>query len=525
MEESGEISMEKFFKIVEEKAKIYLPVWCVSIFFGLCVYGQLMCNQLVNAYDGLWEFTYHEAGKWEMSLGRWFWLYIDRFRFGLSSDPWTSILTILCFATGMCLVMHLFELERFYSTALIAALFLSSTVVCISLSYRYMSPTFGLGFLLSVFAVCAVVKTKHSVLGIGAGSVSVALMMGLYQAYLGCTCLVIVGYFLWRLSTEESVKQIGKQFLKCVLMLVTGGILYILLLNLHLKIFRVALSSYNGADTYSILNTLKRLPDTVKASYTIFGLYFFGDMYKTNMLQSYWIYPVVFALLLVLLLAGAVSIWRKSRMKAVCFLLLILVLPIACNAVMLVATDGGISLQMTGAFALCIPVLVCVIAKLPWKHRIWNWFKGGLAVVLIAVLWGNIYQVQIDQNAMYEGKTATTAMTAEIMNELAREECLADDLRYCFIGIPASSELFFVSGAYDKANGYAMFGIGWSDPGSSKKSWNGIWHYIYGVDLPVYSTEECREALTKADWEKMPAYPQKGYVKKVDDVVLIKIQE
>ncbi len=517
--------MEKYCKLLEEKIKVYLPVWCVSVVFALCVYAQLMCHQLVNAYDGLWEYTYHEAGKWEMSLGRWFWLYIDRLRFGLSSDPWTSILTILCFATGMCLILHLFEWKKSYVTGLVTALFLSSTAVCISLSYRYMSPTFGLAFLFSVFAVWVVLKEKHAIWGIIAGSVSVALMMGLYQAYLGCTCLVIVGYFLWKLSTEENIKETGLRFLKCAVMILTGGILYIILLNIHLKVFQVALSSYNGADTYSILNSIKRLPDMIKTSYVVFQLYFFGDMYKTNMLQGYWIYPLVFGLCGVLLFAGAVWIWKHSRIKAVCYLLLIMMLPIACNAVMLVATDGGISLQMTGALALCLPVLACVIYKTAIPYRFATLGKCVLAVMLAAVLWGNIYQVQIDQNAMYEGKTAVASMTAEIVDELAREECLSPELGYCFIGIPAGNALFYVSEAYEKANSYAMFGMGWTDPGSSKKSWNGICHYICGVDLPVYSTEECGEALEEGDWENMPAYPEKGYVKRIGDVVLIKVNK
>ncbi len=517
--------MDKCYKIFEEKIKTYLPVWCTGVFFAICVYSQLMCNQLVNAYDGLWEYTYQEAGKWEMSLGRWFWLYIDRFRFGLSNDPWTSILTIACFVTGICLLLDIFQLEHFRVRALVTALFLSSTVVCISLSYRYMSPTFGLAFLLSILSVWFVLKERYTVLSVLAGSVSVALMMGLYQAYLGCTCLVIVGYFMWRLSTEDSVKQIGLRFLMCAAMILAGGILYIILLNIHLKIFNVALSSYNGANTYSILNSIKRLPDTLKTSYTVFNLYFFKELFKTNMLQSYGIYPVVLVLTGVLLLIGTIQIWKKSRLKAVFFLLLAAVLPIACNAVMLIATDGGISLQMTGAFALLLPVFTCVIFKMNWTYLFLNLLKVAMGVGLIAVLWGNIYQVQTDQNAMYEGKTATVTMTAEILSDLADEECLDEELQYCFVGIPAANTMFHVTEAYSKANSYAKFGAGWADPGSIQKSWYGIWNYVCGVNLDIHSTEEYREALQQGNCENMPIYPEKGYIKRVGDVVIVRVSE
>lgn len=73
--------------------------------FGSVLYSQLMTHQLVNAYDGLWEYTYHSAGKWELSLGRWFWLYLDKIRFGINNDPWTSILT-----NFVILIRHVFNI-------------------------------------------------------------------------------------------------------------------------------------------------------------------------------------------------------------------------------------------------------------------------------------------------------------------------------------------------------------------------------------------------------------------------------
>lgn len=498
---------------------------CGLVFiFGLSLYSQLMSQELVNAYDGLWEYTYHFAGKWELSLGRWFWLYLDKIRFGINNDPWTSILTILLFSIGMYIISDIFCLEDKKVSFLFSALFISSTAVCVSLSYRFMSPVFGFAFLLSILAVWVIFKSNKVILPVLLGSFMVALSMGAYQAYLGCTGLVIAGYLLWQLyCTDIPWRQLGLYAGKSVAMLSMGGILYILFLKVHLKIFHTSLSSYNGADSYSLWNTLKKLPMTVKNAYSVFIMYFFRDLYKTNTLQSYKLYMILFALAGGILVIGFIQIWKKSRIRAICFLVLTLLLPVAANAVMLVATDTGIAIQMTAPLALVIPILVCIVGKVVCRIKMpfLAQLAGGLIIAI--ALWGNVYQVQIDQNAMYEGKIAASTMAEEILHEIAEEESLDPDLRYCFIGIPAGNRLFYVSDAYARANNYALVGVGWTDPDSSMKSWRGIFRHFCGVNLNICSTNTCTDELEQADIAAMPAYPKPGYIRQVGDVVVIKV--
>lgn len=517
--------MYKQFTEVIDRIRKYIP--CGLIFLcGLAFYSQLMSQQLVNSYDGIWEYTYHSAGKWELSLGRWFWLYLDKLRFGMNNDPWTSILAVGLFSAGMYVISDIFCLKSKPLSFLVSVLFISSTVVCVSLSYRFMSPVFGVAFLLSTLAAWVILKSRRLVLPVLLGGFTIALSMGTYQSYLGCTCVIIAGYLMWQLyCTDVSWKQLGVTLGKSVAALLLGAIMYILLLNIHLKIFHTALSSYNGANTYSIWNTIKKLPVTLKNAYLLFYMYFFRRLYKTNLLERYQIYLFVFAAAGIIFLIGLVQIWKKSRVRALCFLTLALVLPVACNAVALVATDVGTSIQMTAPLALLIPILVCVASQIKSSLRVSVLAQlAGLAVVL-ATLWGNIYQIQTDQNAMYEGRTASTAMAEEILHELAAQGCLDPDLRYCFIGIPAGNRLFYVSSTYIDANNYALVGVGWTDPQSAMKSWRGIFHYFCGVNLNVCPADACVDEIAAADVENMPAYPRPGYVKLSGDVVVVKVNE
>lgn len=98
------------------------------------------------------------------------------------------------------------------------------------------------------------------------------------------------------------------------------------------------------------------MPVTIKNAYSIFFMYFFKDLYRTNMLQSYRIYLVLFILAGVIIAIGFMHIWRKNRIRAICFLALTILAPVAANAVVLIATDTGVAIQMTAPLALTIPV-------------------------------------------------------------------------------------------------------------------------------------------------------------------------
>ena len=529
--------------ITDKRLPLHIPVLVCSFFFGLFVFSEMMTKHLVNAYDGIWEYTYHTAGAWELSLGRWFWLYLDKLRFGLSNDPWTSILTIFLFSAGMCFFGDLFVSEKtapkktgkFFTvfsgfSLLSGCLFLSSTAVSIALSYRYMSPTFGLGFLLSILAVWVMARCPFKAVSIPLSGLLIALSMGLYQAYIGCTCLAIVGYFLGRLlSDDETLKSVMIALARFAACVVLGGILYIILLKINLAYFHVSLSDYNGANSYSILNSIKGFPITVGMCYSAFQLYFFKDIFRINRLQGYPIFPVIFVILGIFMVLCTIRLWKKQKGKAILFLILLILSPIACNSVLMIATNTTMSLQMTSGLALLLPMLSCVVgtyqdlptpATSPKKTP---WLQWLSMCIICITIYGNVYQVEFDQNAMDEGQAATITMTESILSDLRNKNLLSTDLRYCFVGLPAGNPMFHTSPAYSEANAYALFGSGWGDSTSSMKSWRGFTNSLCGVNINVWPVDACVEQINQVLTDDMPIYPADGYIQQVDDVVVIRI--
>lgn len=510
---------------VKEKIKPYIPLFAGNLIFSIVLYYLLISHQLVNSNDGLWEYNYYKAGKWSLSLGRWFWLYLDRLRFGISTEPLTSLITLTCFSMGIILILDLFDMKS--KTGYLAGmLFLSSTSICISLSYRYMSPTFGVAFLFSVLAAWIVIRLKNSFLSVALAGVLIALSMGLYQAYLGCTCIVLLGYFIYSLYKEDTaLRDVLIQVVKAVIAGIIGGILYVAILNIHLNFFHMYLSDYNGANTYSLINTIRKLPDSIVNSYKVFFRFFNGELYRLNVLQGAKLNWFAFLIAVIFFVKGFFQIWPRGKFRALLYVVFILAIPAACNVVLLIATAVSMELQMTAPLSLFISILLCIESKIVSAEKLFLWVRRLNLLLLAVILYGNIYQVQIDQTAMQEGQTATVTMAEEITHRLDEEGYLASDLNYCLIGPPAYSDLFPRSRIYQSANAYARFGDWYLDPACARRSWQSVFSNLCGVNLTMCSSGEYSDLGSREEVQNLPVYPQEGFITVINDIVVIKVSE
>lgn len=512
-------------KVIEEKlkdkTKQWLPVFIASMIFSIIVYYMLLSKGLVNSDDGLWEYNYYKAGSWSLSLGRWFWLYLDRLRFGVSTEPITSLLALACYSAGIVFLFDLYAIKITNKIIyLVSMLFLSSISVSVSLSFRFMSVDFGAAFLLAMLAAWAIIKIHRMWLAVIAGGILIALSTGVYQAYIGCTCITLVGYFLIALCNDKvELKTVVQDILKSVLATILGGILYFLILQLHLTIFHIALSDYNGANNYSLMNAIKNLPFNIGYTYRVFIRYYFENYFKLNVLQEFRLYWIVFLLAAIFFIRKLLHIAKRNMVKALLFALFIAAVPIASNAVLLITTGVWVSLHMTAAMALCIPVLVCVEAQ-DCTGKIWSWIWKINVLLLIIMIYGNIYQLQIDQEAMWEGQKAATTIAEGIIQKLDETGNLDADIQYCVLGSPTGNELFYFSKIAEKANGYALFG-NWNT--GMRRSWQGVFRYLCGINLEMCSSGDYDAIAANPEVANMAVFPEEGCIIRINDIVVIKV--
>lgn len=506
--------------------------FCVMLGFAVVVYFPLMSQKLTNTFDGLWVDTYYIAGGWELSIGRWLWPLADALRFGVQTDPINSLLTLSLVTLSFILVRRLFTTKDSFLTYLLGMAFISSASVSIQLSYRYMSPIFGLSLFLSVAAAYCVIRTENKVRAVVQGTVCLTLSLGLYQANLGSFCLILLVYFLMLLFQKPDRSLIHGHIAKSLCSAAAGVVLYYLTLKIVLLITGFQMSEYNGAASVSPLYVLKRLPTGAARAYQIFGIYFFRNQYRNNILQA----MGFFALIVLLVGFGLLKrFWQVVRSRDPEYILLsaaaLAVLPAICNVTLLITSEATWRLQMAGALDLFIPLCILLLdvtrKKQPQNEKLRMAVIGGTVLLAGLIVYGNVYMRAVDQEAMYEGRKSLKSMTDRIADDLMDFGYFDGEERLpvVFVGRPSSNPTFLMREYYLYANTYAQIGRFWGGSGVARQVWKSVFQNITPVNLTYGRVERYLEVYAESETEQMPTYPQEGYIRQIGDTVVVKISD
>lgn len=447
----------------------------VMLGFAVMVYFPLISQRLVNTFDGLWNGSWFIGGFWELSIGRWLWCVADAVRFGVQTEPLNALLTLSMMVLGITLLRRLF-VERDNALTYFAGMAaISGAAVGVQLSYRYMSPIFGLSFLFAVLAAYWVITTTHAGAAVGCGAVILALSLGLYQANLAVFCMILLAYLLRLLFQNAEPQKTGVHIAKSLGSAAAGMVLYWLVLKLVLALCRIDLTSYNGAAEISVKSILFGLPNGILQAYRIFGIYFFRNAYRHNTLQPFGLFAAVLAMLAVWFLCRFVRMARSGK-------------------------TGGLLLGTAALLALSLAFLV---------------------------VYGNVYMMAVDQEAMRQGRDSLRVMSDRIVNDLTEEGCFDEGNHWSVMiaGRPSSNPTFKKGDLYPSANRYAQMGCFWLSPECARLSWRGVFEKITPVEITLCEDEDYQKLRQTELVAEMPVYPQEGYIQQVGDIVIVKVSE
>lgn len=501
----------------------------VQFAFSVLLYIVLIANQLTTHYDGLWNGNFYVSGVWELSLGRWFLLYIDRLRMCISSEPLTSCMTLFFIIIGNILISDIFGQIGKKTGYIAGMIILSSTTVCNYLSYRYTSPAFGASFLLSILAAWVLVKKYEEKLWLWISAVITAMGLGTYQTNLACTCVILIIVFIKMIIDGEDDKKIFNYTLKSFFALAAGCIVYRLIWVFHLKVLNISPSSYKGADNISIEAMIMSLPDNIIKTYKIFISYFFDNSLKHNIFQRMGLYYIVFGVIIVMLVFKIARVAKENPKNALLITVASAILPMACNVSFFLATEaGGIMMQMTAGMVILLPLILCLITSIGKKEvnvniKKYNCIQILYIILSVIILYGSVYMVSVDQQTMYEGKNSSETLVREIVTELREKKMLASDKTYFFLGRPSDNPLFKTTEFWDMANAYARYGELWDDRAEVlRRAYDGILRNI-GVNITIVPDDIGTVIREREDVKNMSVFPAEGSIKDIDGYIIIKV--
>lgn len=507
-----------------------IKILIITYLFGIVIYSLLISQRLTNTYDGLWISTFSRIGPWAVSSGRFIWPYLNYIGGHVCDDPWMALVSLFIFSAAMVLADLIIGFKKWYHSLTFNLMFISNVVVCVFLSYRFQSPVFALSIFFSILPVFLIQKIRNWV-GIVLSGVSIMLTMGTYQANIGCSCVMVLLYIAIIACNGMEHRAIGRELLRVVGAFIIGALLYIIFLKLHLMIFNVGMSSYRGANTYSIANTIMKLPSSIIRAYTQFIDYFYKNQFLITVYQRFKSFIIIQAIIIVLLIIIIIGALKKDCRRTLILVAAIALMPLAANAVLFVATDTETSIQMTAPSAMVLPSIFAIMI-----NALSSDFCGlsksinrtvGISLLLVGFIFAytEALQVCIDQSEMLMSTRATTWMYNESIDDIKDEGLLDANLSYCYIGKPSGNSLFLQNDLARWSNQYTRIGDFWLEGECATLSYKGVKSNLGGVGIAMIEPEDYEIIRNNEEIRDMSIFPEDGYIKLIDGIVVVKLSE
>ena len=148
-------------------------------------------------------------------------------------------------------------------------------------------------------------------------------------------------------------------------------------------------------------------------------------------------------------------------------------------------------------------------------------------LLAILVVYGNVYMMAVDQEAMRQGRDSMSVMSNRILNDLMDEAYFDEEeqVSVMFVGRPSSNPTFKKGDLYLAANKYAQMGCFWLQPECARLSWRGVFEKITPVNLNLCEDATYQQLRETEVVAQMPVYPQEGYIQRVGDVIIVKVSD
>lgn len=248
----GVVSMPE--NTLKKWSQSILPQWKVcfvsAILIGLLAHLYKITNWLPN-WDSL-VFRYDSQNM--LAIGRWFLPVVCSFGSFYDLPFLCGITAIIFHALGAVVVCKIFDVKKNFTAAMIGAVIVSFPTVTSVMMYNYVADGYSIAFFMSALAAYCMTREKPKYI---CAALLLALSMGIYQAYITVSVMLLLMYLIDRLmSGETEWKPILKKSVHMLCTGILGGILYFAVLKLLLAVFSTELLDYQGVNAAASLSGL-----------------------------------------------------------------------------------------------------------------------------------------------------------------------------------------------------------------------------------------------------------------------------
>ncbi len=507
--DSGNLILENIATSASIFLQRYRFPFFASFFFGILAYGFAFTNKLINHDEAASLFTKGVT----VTSGRWGLGALDSI-FPNYSMPWIyGLVTVFLIALSVCLMVHMFHIKNRTLQVLLAGCIVVFPSLIGLFGYMFTSSSFALAFFLAV-ASTALLQTGKKWCFLPALGCLV-LSLSIYQSYISVAASLLVLVLLQQLLAEESPAAVLRRGIGFVGFLILGLGLYYLGTQVVLMLTGTQFNDY-ASERVSI--SISSILQGAVLAYTNFLKFFtegFQGLIPTDFSQGlHWILAAAGSILLAVNLLGT----KKEPLRVLLVLALIVVLPLAINCMYMITTPDSIhTLVLYGFVALYLLAVILADRLVSEPQRLSSLLLNLLTLAMAGIIVVNTYvanQAYLHLHLRYENASAFyTSLIADIkmMPEFTEGTKLA------------------VIGEYQQPEYYtkqfkqvqSITGIYGFLPDSYSKKF--FLEYYTGFPMEFASSKEVKAISATAEFQDMAVYPYYGSLKKIGDVLVVKL--
>lgn len=470
--------------------------------------------------DALSMSYFNFAGNWEIMLGRFGIKFVDMMRFGLVNKFIIILICLLFLSLSTIIIIKTFKIKNKILIFLLSTLIAVAPQFTETYMFIYCADAYCLAFLLATLAVFFLEKAKNKKIYYVLSCICTIIVCSLYQAYLGVLIGETIILLIYQLLNNKEIKEILIKFFKYMLTIFIGILLYYITLKIIISTMDISLASYKGANSLGI-NTILSLPNTILQTYKDFFKFFFTNEIINN---SYYKRIKINAIIFAISFIGLIFIlikneYNKKGIRILLLSLLIAIYPIGIAIMNIIAPTTTINL-VTGPGLITTIILVILIYKKLNDSVFENLIKYVLIITMLILMLTFILENTYTYMDRQQTYINYYTISNDIYSKVVELDEYSNDKKWMF-----SDVIRFYASDREKTNGFI------SNDNETWDNYNGTTQNIsyfekyLGIKINICSKEEYDEIVKTESFKDMPIYPNKGSIKIINDVIVIKISD
>lgn len=473
----------------------------VTVFISSLINYLYFFTHQCLSHDGLFNGPIYKSGEWELALGRFLLIIIDKLRGGLVAPCIIFFVSLICISITLLIIKRIFNIDKKVLLFLLSVLLVSFPTIADGALYIYCFDSYCISLLFATLGAYFLIE-KKCIFSI----FFIVCSLSLYQAYISMTVSLIVIYFLIQLLDGS---YDVKEFVKQLFIIFIGMVAYFACLKFGMIILNRSLADYKGANSVGI-NLIFSIPGNIVECYKDFYNYLFGNSILLNSYFKRNIWNTIIVCIMIFVIVFRLFKLKKSNI--ILIVLGLLILPISICIINIIATDTNIIvLTAIGFYSLYIFALL-VIDRFSCFE-----FLRNISVVVFGIL---IFTLLLSDNAEFMARQDVHNNfyynTSVALNKAVLLDDYDDNMKWMFNSIYSYSSslnnmsLGFVSSqneSYDNFRGLDGIRI--------------FYERYFGKKIVLVDYDEYMKILSTREYESMNV----GSVKIIDNVVVVKTSE